>query len=221
MEKKVDLKKMKPKERAGYIWEYYKIPILGGILGVIILVALIWHFATLKNTLANVMMVNATVNETGSEKQTNLFSGFMKKNGYDTNKNEILVNDSLFADPTATDSTSLYSFQSMQTIIMAGGVDVFLSDEKLYKTLNSNQEFKDLSVVLDKETLEKYKDTIIMAKDKDTGKEYPSGIVIKGNSWVKDKGLYSGDVVIGVSIASKKDKICREIIDNILGEDVK
>lgn len=210
---------MKPKDRVGYIWEYYKIPILVAILAIAIVISFISHFVTKKETLANVMMVNAVV--TDKEKESDIFVDFLKENGYNTKKQEISLNDSLFVDPDSTDSSSMYSYQSLQTIMIAGGVDVFLSDEKLFDDLNKNTEFKDLSTVLDESTMEKYKDNIIMATDEDTKKEYPSGILLKNNAWIQKKGLYDSDVVIGISIASKNDKVNKQILDMILGENVK
>lgn len=219
MEKKVYLKGMKPKDKVAYIWEYYKLPIIAVILVGAFLFSFLWHFVTKKEVLANVMVVNAIVQD--REDEQDMFSDFLKKEGYNAKKQQISLNDSLFVDPSSSDSSSMYSYQSLQTIMIAGGVDVFLSDEKLFDDLNKNTEFKDLSTILDPSTLEKYKDSIIMATDEETKTQYPSGIILKNNAWVEKKGLYKQDAVIGISISSKNDKVNKQILDMILGENVK
>lgn len=215
MEKKVVLKDMEPKKRAAYIWEYYKWYFICGGLAVIIIAYFIVHYATLKDSLAGVLMVNADPAAV-TEDDTSLFDSFLEDNGYDTDKQEITVNNGIVVDPDATDANSLYTFQSVQTIMTAHGADVFLSDEEMFELMASVGELQDITTILSPDLIEEYKDSLYYVTDEESGVEYACGIVITGNEWTKETALYPRDCVIGAVNGTKNSEMAEKVIAYIL-----
>lgn len=84
MEKKTDFKALSCKAKAQYIFDYYKWPILIGIIVLIILIKVIIHFVTYKEPVLNVTMVNCY--QTAENTDTSSFDDFFEKEGFDVGK---------------------------------------------------------------------------------------------------------------------------------------
>lgn len=217
MEKKVVLKDMEPKDRVSYIWEYYKWYIIVITFAVIFGIYLIFSYATRKEEVAHVLMVNADL-EAVSDDDNRMFDGLLSDNGYNTAKQEVAVNDGLHVDPTGVGQNNYYTFSSILTILEAGGADVYLADPETFDLIGSTSNLKDLSTVLPEDIMEKYADKLVYATDEETKEEYPCGIEITGNEWTKETGLYSGECVIGAAYGDAEDGLSEKLISYILGE---
>ena len=90
MEKKVVLKDMEPKDRVSYIWEYYKWYIIVITFAVIFGIYLIFSYATRKEEVAHVLMVNADL-EAVSDDDNRMFDGLLSDNGYNTAKHGVVA----------------------------------------------------------------------------------------------------------------------------------
>ena len=198
MEKKVVLKDMEPKDRVSYIWEYYKWYIIVITFAVIFGIYLIFSYATRKEEVAHVLMVNADL-EAVSDDDNRMFDG-------------------LHVDPTGVGQNNYYTFSSILTILEAGGADVYLADPETFDLIGSTSNLKDLSTVLPEDIMEKYADKLVYATDEETKEEYPCGIEITGNEWTKETGLYSGECVIGAAYGDARDGLSEKLISYILGE---
>lgn len=217
MEKKVVLKEMEPKDRISYIWDYYKWYIIGGIFAVILVIYLIVSYATRKEEVAQILMVNANI-EAVSEDDNRLFDALLEENGYDIKEQEIAVNDGLRVDPNGSGQNNYYSFQSVLTILEARGADVYLSDRETFDLIASTGNMQDISQVLSEELIEKYEDKLVFATDQETNESYPCGIEITGNEWLKETELYTGDCVIGAAYGEAENGLAEKMISYILGE---
>ena len=217
MEKKVVLKEMEPKKRREYIWEYYKWYIIAGTFFLIFGTYLIVHYATKKDIVANVLMVNADVeaaDDTGNE----LFDSFLKENGYDIKQNEIALNDGLYVDPNGVGQENYYSYQSVLTILEAGGADIYFSDDGVYGLIQNIGLLKDLNEVLPKEVLEKYRDNLLYTTDQETCKSYPSAIKLSENTWLGESKMYPDGCIVGVAFGVADEKMQQKLMLEILGE---
>ena len=218
MEKKVVLKDMEPKDRISYIWEYYKWYIIGGTFAVVFGIYLIVSYATRKEEVAQVLMVNANI-EAVTEDDNRLFDALLEENGYDTDKQEIVVNDGLRVNPNGVGQNNYYTYQSVLTILEARGADIYLSDRETFDLIASTGNLQDISQVLPEEIIDKYEDQLVFATDLETDEKYPCGIELTGNEWLEETGLYTKDCVIGAAYGEAEDGLAEKMISYILGED--
>ena len=217
MEKKVVLKEMEPKKRREYILEYYKWYIIVGTFFLIFGTYLIIHYTTKKDIVANVIMVNADVemaNETGNE----LFDSFLEENGYNIKENEIILNDGLSFDPNGIGKENYYTYQSMLTVLEAGGADVYFSDEGAYALIQNIGLLKDMTEVLPKDILDKYQNELCYTTDEETGDTYPSAIILKDNEWVEQSKMYRGTCVVAAAYGAADEELQQNLMLEILGE---
>lgn len=217
MEKKVVLKEMEPKKRREYIWEYYKWYIIVGTFFLIFGIYLIVHYATKKEIVANVIMVNADV-EMANEMGNELFDSFLEENGYDIKENEIVLNDGLCFDPNGQGKENYYSYQSMLTVLEAGGADIYFSDEGAYALIQDIGLLKDLTEVLPKDILDKYQDELCYTTDEETGDVYPSAIVLKDNEWIEASKMYPDKCVVAAAYGAADEQLQQKLMLEILGE---
>ncbi len=166
MEKKADLKTMTWKQRIGFVWDYYRLVILAVVAVIILIGMTVYHYMTTKEDISQIVLVNAKSMPADEEPD---FSEFMEQYGYDTAAQEVVVNDAYYVDLTSTDTSNLYSYQSLQTVIAGGGVDVLGADEMVFENLAQSGAIADLTQYFSKDELEQLKDYIFYVEDKDTG----------------------------------------------------
>ena len=60
MEKKADFHSLSRKAKVQYVWDYYKWPIAAAIAALCFVIYLIYHYATYRDPLLNVIMMNCS-----------------------------------------------------------------------------------------------------------------------------------------------------------------
>lgn len=214
MEKKADFKTMKKSEVTGFIWDYYKWWIIGGILVLVLAGNLIHHFVTYKEPALEIALINS-----GDQEKEPDFSEFMDKYGYDKSKQKVSFQNTFTVDLKNSSSGNMYAFEALQTQIAAGGIDVIAADKDVYLYMAKQQDAGDLSDILPKELMKKYEKDIVYVTDPDTNKKYPGGITLQNNKWMEQYGYYPKGCVIGIVNGSKHTKTAEQMIAYILGEE--
>ena len=213
MEKKANLQEMSKKERIEFIWDYYKFWIIGGIIGIIAIISVVHHFMTVKETVAEMLLVNAS-----TENEVSNMDEYLTERGYNPQKQEIIINSSFIINLERTDTTNVYTLQSLQTIIAADGADILAADSEMYQYLASLSSMADLRDFLSDDILEKYADNIFYVTDEDSGDTYPAGIIIPNNAWMVANGYYTDDCYIGILTGRSKSEDAAPLLLYILGE---
>ncbi len=163
------------------------------------------------------MAVNAIQSADNPAGDSGYYNDFLKENGLDPDKSEVLVSSNLGASANENDGASAESIQMIQSLFMTQSVDVFFSDYDFFYSLGEFDYFTDIRECFPEEVLEKYKDDIVYVKSTETGKKYPIGIKLKGNAWVEKTGWYPDTCVVGLAAGLKnKDLAVKFIEENIL-----
>lgn len=185
MEAKPDLKAMTGKERASYIWDYYKLHILSGLVVFIIAVIVIFQIATYKDSALNILMVDS-YNPYGEEPEG--ISEFFKQEGLDGAKQKISV-EFLFSG----DKMEL----SMKLTV--GETDVFIAPDTLYNEYALSGCMADLTDYFTAEELEQYGDLLYYTTDSETNESYPCGILLTDNPWIIANGYGNITCCFGIT----------------------
>ena len=104
----------------------------------------------------------------------------------------------------------------IQSRFMTGSVDVFFSDYDFFYSLGEFDYLADIRDYLSDEVLENYKEDLIYVKSAETGKEYPIGIALKQNAWVKETGWYKDSCVVGLAEGLKDSDLAVKFIEKVL-----
>ncbi len=212
MEKKTDLKTLSNKAKIQYIWDYYRWYIIGGICVVAALISLIHHFATYKESIMDIVMVN--VNDPYQD-NTGL-DEFYELTGLDPENDEILIDSSLVYSLVETDSTNYYNEQALMVKLAAGETDLFFAPEQVFQTYADWGYLLDLSTVLTTEELDKYSDILVYGTDEETNTTFPCGVILENNDWLVENNYYSGTCYFGIMVNSKAPELALEFFHYIM-----
>ena len=185
MEAKPDLKAMSGKERVSYIWDYYKLHILSGVVVLIIAAAVIIQIATYKESALNIIMVDA-YNPYSEEPEG--ISEFFMQEGLDEAKQKIFV-EFLFSSDK----------MGLAMKLTVGETDVFVAPQKIYNEYALSGCMANLANYFSEEELEQYDDLLVYTTDSDTNETYPCGILLINNPWIKANGYGNVTCVFGIA----------------------
>ena len=213
------LKELHGKDKIWYLVHYYGLQTIVALAIIGIISFLIIHYVTQKDTALEIMAVNAMQSEDNPAGDSGYYNGFLKENGLDPDKSEVLVSSNLGASAKENDGASAESIQMIQSRFMTQSVDVFFADYDFFYSLGEFDYLADIREYLPEELLEKYKDDLVYVKSIETGKKYPIGIKLEKNAWVKETGWYPDTCVVGLADGLKnKDLAVKFIEEKILEE---
>lgn len=213
------LKELHGKDKIWYLVHYYGLQTIVALVIIGIFSFLIIHYVTQKDTALEIMAVNAMQSEDNPAGDSGYYNGFLKENGLDPDKSEVLVSSNLGASANENDGASAESIQMIQSRFMTQSVDVFFADYDFFYSLGEFDYLADIREYLPEELLEKYKDDLVYVKSIERGKKYPIGIKLEKNAWVKETGWYPDTCVVGLADGLKnKDLAVKFIEEKILEE---
>ena len=211
------LKELHGTDKVWYLVQFYGLQTLVALAVIGILAFLFVHYVTQKDTALEIMAVNARQSADNKMEDSDYYDSFLKENGIDPDKNEVLVSSNLGASANENDGASAESIQMIQSRFMTQSVDVFLADYDFFYSLGEFDYLADIREYLPEDLLEEYKEDFVYVKSTETGKKYPIGIKLKGNAWVEKTGWYPDTCVVGLAAGLKnKDLAVKFIEENIL-----
>ena len=213
MEAKPDFKAMSTQKKLGYVWDYYRFHILGSIILVTTAFSIIHHYATVKESVLDMLFLNANV----IDEEMLPFEDFMSKQGFNTNKQEITVTTSLsFALREGSYQQDYYTIQTLSALFAAGDLDVFACPHQIYNDFASAGYVADLRTIFTEEELASYGDKVIYTNLLETGEAFPSGFNLEGNTWIKNSGYYEDGCYLSVTANTDTPELTKEFILHIL-----
>lgn len=230
-----------PKQKLTYFWDYYKWPVIIGIIAVIVLASMIYEMATRKETAFYALMLNATERNYMGDTSGNT-AAFAEYAGIDEEKYEIMYDTSI---QIGTENSDDYdSSQKLLVYIAAAELDVMVSDSDSLKKYAYQGQLYDLRNFLTEEQLEKYSDSfyyidgavaeeIEAASDAynfDYVPEYkdprhpeemedpiPTGIFLSEDCSLLDDYYFRGeDIAVSVVVNTKRPDLTSEFIDFLM-----
>ncbi len=223
---KVDWKNLSGKKKAEYIWDYYKIHILVGLLVLGLGTHLVVKIATHRDPLMNIIMLDC---ENPSFVSSEVFGEFLADGGYEIYELAVNCNTSIdFYEEGEEDSTlfssALYENgqlkQAYYAFVWAGDYDLVMGEGDIFQETADGAAFADLSEYLSAETLEIYKDYLVYTDEKGEKEPYPCAIVLgEENGWLQEQGLYK-TCSVGLLNNAPNPEISVELLRYLLSENL-
>ena len=213
MEARPDFKNMSTKKKLGYVWDYYRFHIGGIIVLAIVFGSIIHHYATLKDSVMDMIFINAYSPYEGPQG----FDNFFEEQGFDPNKEEITVATSLsFALTEDSYQVDYYTVQSLDAMIAVGDVDIFAAPWQIYDAYAAAGYIADLRIVFTEEELLAYEDLLIYATSVETGETMPCGFDLSNNRWVMEYDYYTDNCRFGIPANADDAELAKEFLLYIL-----
>lgn len=179
-----------------YIWQYYKLWIIGivclaGFCGWFIFHRMTtpeenYLFAVFANTLGD------------TSEGSDFYKGFEEYSGVNTKEYNLIIRDDMFFDPSSSSYNEYYS--SFVAYVETASLDVLVMNREDLATLGSTGRLMDLSLEAAEEIFTKYEDRLIYIdteitdEEGDTSTEHiPVGIDLSDTCLVTEYNLYSSE----------------------------
>lgn len=147
------------KEKFLYFLEYYKVHAIVVILAIAALVGGIRWYASRKESILEVIVVNGQIPEELDYDE--LINGYAGTITYDEKEEELIIDPNFFIDIYANDQYNQTNIQKVFMNVAVGELDIMLCDEDFMKLTRAQDCAYDLSQILPKEMLDKYEDKLL------------------------------------------------------------
>lgn len=164
---------MNPKKRLQYIWDYYKLPIIGIPLAILLILFVVKSLSTDTEPDFSLYLINQPVTE---EERAALASSILKTLCPDGSESSVYIDASLTITPSSPDYESQMSFT---TAIAGHTIDVMIADEEFLTYYAAKDAFYDLSELLPAELYEQLTPYLLFADDAD-GVSHAYGLDVSG-----------------------------------------
>lgn len=185
------------KAKLTYLWDYYKIPIVGAValVGIIIYFCYVIAVRPPESAFyASFINSYAEISE-GSD----FFDEFAKYAQIDTSKNSINLETGSYFDLSTNSGFNNAYYEKTVAIVESGMVDVIVCDKDNYYNLSSSGLFLNLEDEKVADIYKTYKDRVLTTKHAETGEEVKVGIDVSDSEWFKKLNTYSNGAVVLIS----------------------
>lgn len=150
------LKNGTPKQKLAYFWDYYKWPVIIGVLAIFAVTSFIYQLVTRKDNALHALLLNGSPKDFLAE-ETDHTGDFVEYAGIDEKKYQVLYDTSVHIGEGAADEYN--SVQKLMVYIAAAELDVMVSDPDSLLRYAYQGNLQDLREFLPKEQFEKYADS--------------------------------------------------------------
>lgn len=209
-EEKTKLRELTFKKKFEYIWEYYKVHIVGTFLFLIFAGSL--GNSVYQNIKYEDILSCAIVNNTLLEENRDYISdSFSEYYQLDEESETLIFDDSFHIDLDQPNESTYASTQKFAAMVAAKSIDTTIADISFFENHADEGVFYDLSTLLSEDLYIQIEDYLYYAKDEE-GNEKPFGLNLSSSHLVKGAGLYIQPPILSVIINSQHPDVAIEFI---------
>ena len=212
MEAKVNLKELPTKKRISYIWDYYKLWIIGGLFALYTLISGIYQYATAKECLLQLIMVNAKI----SINETIFAEDYLVAAGFDLEEYELNASSIELKMTPESYQQDYYTMQSMIARLTSGDIDIFAASASIFAPYAAEGYLMNLKEIFTESELSEYEAYIVYTTDSKTNETYPCAFDFSQNKWIKQHGYYSDSCQFGILYNSSNIEQAKDFLLYIL-----
>ncbi|MBQ9346372.1 MAG: hypothetical protein IJT94_03400 [Oscillibacter sp.] len=188
--------------RAEYLWDYYRLWIVGALCAVILLA---WGIALLRDGGRENWFCACFANTYGELGTGSVFwDDFARYAGYDLTEKNLVFQARIYCDPTREDYGNQY-YRLLIALLDSGTLDVLVMERERLCALGSAGRLMDLEDSRTRALYDRYSDRLIWCQPQNESydkAEVAVGIDLTGSRLVGEGCTYPADAVLGVSALS-------------------
>lgn len=188
--------------RISYIWDYYKIPIIGIIISAIFVISFISSYLDNAREVAlSAIFVNSSML---SKECETLQENYAVSREIDLNQKQLQFDCSLSIVPEAYDSYNVGYTVKLSALFQTNSIDAFLSDLTTFETYAKQGVFADLNKLLPRELLDQYRDKLhyVTITEGDSSYEAAVGFCLDGSKKLDSIQAYKESPYFGIVVSS-------------------
>lgn len=187
------MKELHGRKKAEYIWEYYSFHIMVALIAAVLVIVTVYQALNTDKTYAQIVVINATDEENCRiDLQKSAENDMDIPEGY-----TLTVDPSIEYNPENQETADAEDLQVLAAKVMTGEADLLVGNTALFDSYSANGGLKDLSDILDSESIEEYQNRFYYASDSD-GKQIAAGIWITDGSPLFTASCTEEQVLVGI-----------------------
>jgi hypothetical protein len=207
------------KAKAEYIWQYYKLWIIGIVCVIWLVGFTIYRLNTAVRENWFYVTFSATNADVGND--SDFWEGFVEYSGYDITEKNVMFNNASYFDYTQNQARGNAYYNLCVAYIEAGTLDAITMTKEALVQFGSSGRLLDLNAEECASIVEKYGDRLIYTQPID--EEYsedlvPVGIDVSDSRLMTEYHLYSEDCALGIGAYSQHLDAVETFLDYIFEE---
>ena len=207
---KEKFKTLSTKKKVEFIYDYYKLPIIAVLLGIIILSYTVYSIATKQDTYCNITYYGSNAD---SEELSTIKDTLNEKILSDDKKSTIFI-ESIFVSPDSNYGDDPASTQAFAVKLAANEIDILLINKNYFNYFASQDMLLDLNSLPGFDSLNLSENDLIMAKDY-SGNEKLYGIKINNLNLLKDAIFDLDNTVLAIAISSQRNEQVLQVLKEL------
>ena len=203
------------KSRLTFIWDYYKIPIIA--LLSILAIVMIMFISNIGRKDASMYVVLLNNDSSLVECDSTVFDRVLENSNVDLKNKTVDVNDKLSVGYENNEAADIETLQILTALFTISDLDLYIADKEYFDYFIKDGGYCDLSLLIDKEILDKYSKDLYYFEDSN-GKTILGGIILHNDSIIHKAGYYHDDVIMGVVSNANNMDVAIEFIRLMLGD---
>lgn len=196
---KETFKSLPVKKKFEFIYDYYKLPIISVLLGILIISYFAYSIYTKKDTYCNITYYNSSID---TESLYNLKDTLNELILADNEKSTIMI-DSIFVDPTSNYGDDPTSTQNFAVKLAANEIDILIVNKNYFSHLAANDMLLDLNSLSGFDSLGFTEENLVTAKN-NSGNENLYGIKVDNLNLLNNINFNPDDTILTVAISSQR-----------------
>ena len=196
---KETFKSLSGKKKIEFIYDYYKLPIIGTLLAIIVISYMTYSFITKQDIYCNITYYGSTINTDNFNKLKDTLNenilGNDKKSTIFTDSLLITANSNYGDDPTTT--------QAFAVKLAANELDILLIEKNNFEYFAANNMLLDLSSLEGFDSLNISEEDLVTVKDQ-SGNSNLYGIKVDNLNLLKDCGFDAENTILSIAISSNR-----------------
>lgn len=207
------------KAKLEYVWQYYKLWLIGGAALILFGIYFGFHLVNAnRDTHLYVGFVN-TYADVGND--SNFWKNYVEYSQTDIDEENVIFDKEMYFDMTQGDVRGNHYYEKLVVLIDSKTLDAVVTETENLRSLGANGRLLDLNNERADRFMEKYEDRIITAavdQEDGTTREVPIGIDISDSILMTEEDAYVGGCAIGISSHAEHLDAVLEFLDYILQE---
>lgn len=207
---KETFKSLSSKNKIEFIYDYYKLPIIGTLLAIIIISYMAYSFLTKQDIYCSITYYGSTINTDNFNKIKDILNENIlrddKKSTIFTDSLLITANSNYGDDPTTT--------QAFAVKLATNEIDILLVEKNNFEYFAANNMLLDLNSLERFDSLNISEDDLVTAKD-ETGNNNLYGIKVDNLNLLKDSGFNNENTILCIAISSNRHEEVIKVLSEL------
>ncbi len=203
---------LSPSEKRAFLWDYYKIPILALVCAVLLGGIALLEGLNSRSVALYAVLVNAAPDTQAAQ---TCLEDLLTDSGMDLKGKRVDADVSLSLGRENQESEDAQTVQVLAALFGVSGLDFFAADEEIFDRYAVQNAFADLSKLLDPALLETFSEDLVYATP-EGGARQVAGVRLHGGSPLHRSGLYSRDIVVGITVNGENMEAALQMLKEIL-----